>query len=118
MSSDTTARRNCECNMGSSSLNTINRLCRFLIPYFFKFMTGNMTGYYITTKNSKSMQYHCQFKLIFTDKQSCKSKTPCNVSPDNRRFEVKCSSIHQNPESIQSQKQGKTFYRVNPEVHG
>src|SRR4030095_3899386 len=61
MSSDMTANLNCECNMGSRSLNTLDN--SFLM-YFIEFFIGDMPGNDITTQDSKGMKQHDPLKTL------------------------------------------------------
>src|SRR6266496_4577463 len=93
-----TASLNCECNMGSNSLNTIPGIILTTI-YFFEFHICYMPRYDISAKNCSSMNNHNPFKCFY--KQTCETQSPCYECTYNRRFEIKCGAINQHPKTIQ-----------------
>src|SRR5262245_60265962 len=58
---DMTAKRNCECNIGSRSLNTRNNIS---FPYFFKLLISNMPGNNVAGQNGQSVKEHHPLKTF------------------------------------------------------
>src|SRR5688500_11080225 len=60
---------------------------------------------------------HHHVRKTFHEKRK-KSKRPGNKGADHRGTESQNSSVDKDPETIKSQQQTETFYRVHTEIHG